>query len=45
MHYPATAFSANGKPTITLKQSNVVIGQREALSSIDIAEIRAYYSC
>ena len=45
MHYSATAFSANGKPTITPKQSNVVLGQRVKLSTGDIAEIRSFYGC
>jgi hypothetical protein len=45
MHYPRDAFSANGLPTITTKQANVVIGQREKLSPTDIAEIRQYYKC
>lgn len=45
MHYPRDAFSTNGLPTITTKQANVVIGQREKLSPTDIAEIRQYYKC
>ncbi len=45
MHYGPTAFSINGQPTIIPKQSGVTIGQREQLSSTDIAEIRNYYSC
>ena len=45
MHYPTDAFSSNGLPTIKTRQSNVVIGQREKLSSTDIAEIRHYYKC
>ncbi len=45
MHYAADAFSANGKPTIVPKRSNVVLGQREQLSAIDITEIRAFYGC
>ncbi|CAF4864307.1 unnamed protein product [Rotaria sp. Silwood1] len=45
MHYPPDAFSKNGKPTITPVKSNTVIGQRQKLSSIDIAEIRHYYKC
>lgn len=45
MHYDSTAFSVNRRPTIVPKKSNVVIGQREALSEIDIIEIRKYYGC
>lgn len=45
MHYPTNAFSKNLKPTITPKQANVSIGQRNKLSPTDIAEIRHYYEC
>lgn len=45
MHYDAFAFSRNGRATIVPRQSNLGIGQRERLSSTDIAEIRKYYSC
>jgi hypothetical protein len=45
MHYKRDSFSSNGKPTITPRQNNVVIGQREKLSPIDILEIRHYYGC
>ncbi|CAF0917275.1 unnamed protein product [Rotaria sordida] len=45
MHYGANGFSSNGKPTITPKQPNTKIGQREKLSATDINEIRAYYGC
>lgn len=45
MHYSATAFSNNGKPTIVPKKPGAKIGQREKLSDIDVREIRAYYSC
>ncbi|UJR10624.1 hypothetical protein I4U23_014821 [Adineta vaga] len=43
MHYSKTAFSINGLPTIITKDSNVWIGQRNALSANDIEEIRRYY--
>ncbi len=45
MHYSKTAFSSNGLPTIITKDPNVWIGQRNALSAIDIEEIRRYYNC
>jgi len=45
MHYPRDAFSTNGKPTISTKEANKVIGQREKLSETDIKEIRHYYGC
>ena len=43
MHYPATAFSTNGQPTIVPLQPNVTIGQRSALSAGDRAGVRAMY--
>ncbi len=45
MHYQNDAFTMNGRPTISTRQPNVVIGQREKLSATDIAEIRHYYQC
>ena len=45
MHYGAYAFSRNQQPTISPNQDGVTIGQRDKLSAIDIAEIRAYYNC
>jgi hypothetical protein len=47
MHYPRTAFSANGQETITpLNPSTAQIGQRTGLSAGDIAGVRAMYpSC
>lgn len=47
MHYPATAFSRNGKPTIEPKVAlppGVVLGQRERLSDGDVAAISFLYS-
>ena len=46
MHYPATAFSNNGQPTIIPLQqlpSGVVMGQRNGLSAGDIAGVLAMY--
>jgi hypothetical protein len=43
MHYPRTAFSANGQETITPLDASAQIGQRNGLSPGDIAAIRALY--
>lgn len=44
MHYPAYAFSKNGKPTIERRyHGNEVMGQREGLSQIDVAKINKMY--
>jgi len=43
MHYPATAFSTNGQPTIVPVQPGVSIGQRTGLSAGDIAAVRQMY--
>ena len=45
MHYPPTAFSSNGKPTILPKKEGAEIGQRSHISKIDIQEIRDAYKC
>ena len=42
MHYPATAFTRNGQPTIVPLQP-VNIGQRTGLSDGDVAAVRALY--
>lgn len=42
MHYPATAFSKNGQPTIVVLGGQA-IGQRNGLSADDIATVRAIY--
>lgn len=44
MHYNAYAFSKNGKKTIVPLQDNIEIGQREHLSTKDIAAVRAMYA-
>lgn len=43
MHYPATAFSTNGQPTIVPVQPGVAIGQRLRLSDGDVAAARTLY--
>lgn len=43
MHYPATSFSANGKPTIETVPAGIAIGQRSALSAADIAALTKMY--
>lgn len=46
MHYPATAFSTNGQPTLVPRvplPPGVVMGQRSGLSAGDIAGVRAMY--
>ncbi|MBB3192494.1 Dot/Icm T4SS effector Zinc-dependent metalloprotease LegP [Halomonas cerina] len=44
MHYPGTAFSSNGQPTITTIPPGMAIGQRNGLSDQDIATIHAMYT-
>ncbi|KAL0108041.1 hypothetical protein PUN28_014953 [Cardiocondyla obscurior] len=43
MHYSAHAFSRNGEPTITAKKEKVELGQRDGLSTKDVAKVRAMY--
>ncbi|MEB3277381.1 MAG: Dot/Icm T4SS effector Zinc-dependent metalloprotease LegP [Lyngbya sp.] len=43
MHYPSTAFSVNGEPTITTIPHRRPIGQRNGLSAGDIATIQFLY--
>ena len=43
MHYPAFAYSVNGKPTIETIPAGMLIGQRTALSAGDIAAVRQLY--
>lgn len=45
MHYETTAFSRNGLPTIEPLVPNVVIGQRDNMTTIDIEEVRLLYNC
>lgn len=45
MHYGQNAFSVNSKPTIEPRNKTAVIGQRVALSPIDVKEIQTFYNC
>ncbi|WP_425394706.1 M12 family metallopeptidase, partial [Actinoplanes rectilineatus] len=42
-HYPRTAFSANGRPTIVPVDPAATIGQRAALSAGDIDGVHRMY--
>lgn len=44
MHYPSTAFSVNGQPTITKRDGSLIAGQRNGLSSGDRLGVRILYS-
>ncbi|XP_049888053.1 seminal metalloprotease 1-like [Pectinophora gossypiella] len=43
LHYPATAFSSNGKPTIIPLQDDVKIGQRDGMSESDVLKLNKMY--
>lgn len=43
MHYPSWAFSKNGKDTIVPVVEGAVIGQRDTLSTDDIAAVESMY--
>ncbi|XP_055679023.1 seminal metalloprotease 1-like [Lutzomyia longipalpis] len=45
MHYPKTAFTSNGKPTIVPKKEDARIGQRMKLSEGDIAKLKLMHNC
>ena len=46
MHYPRTAFSKNGKPTIqAIGDPKKPIGQRKGLSTEDILQLDELYKC
>ncbi|MBL8233562.1 MAG: hypothetical protein JNL98_34015 [Bryobacterales bacterium] len=43
MHYSAYAFSSNGQPTIETIPAGIAIGQRNTLSTGDVAGVRGMY--
>jgi hypothetical protein len=43
MHYSSRAFSRTGRPTIIPRDPNARIGQREGLSSLDLAAVAELY--
>lgn len=45
LHYPSTAFSKNGLPTIEALQPNIEFGRSKTLSDIDIQGVRLFYGC
>ena len=45
MHYGKYDFSSNHLPTIEPLKDDVIIGQREYLSTIDVEEVRMFYKC
>eukprot|EP00551_Chaetoceros_affinis_P006820 CAMPEP_0203678904 /NCGR_PEP_ID=MMETSP0090-20130426/33671_1 /ASSEMBLY_ACC=CAM_ASM_001088 /TAXON_ID=426623 /ORGANISM="Chaetoceros affinis, Strain CCMP159" /LENGTH=586 /DNA_ID=CAMNT_0050546347 /DNA_START=107 /DNA_END=1867 /DNA_ORIENTATION=- len=47
MHYPKTAFSSNGKDTITPTEptNGITIGQRNGADDQDILDMRLLYQC
>ena len=46
MHYGPTAFSSNGRPTITvIKTGKCRLGQRSEFSEIDIQKLNTLYKC
>ncbi|CRK90383.1 CLUMA_CG003996, isoform A [Clunio marinus] len=48
LQYHSKAFSANGKPTIVVKDPNIKpnrMGQRKSLSRGDVLRIRKFYDC
>ncbi|XP_077478972.1 low choriolytic enzyme [Stigmatopora argus] len=45
MHYGSTFFSTNGNPTIVARVKNKQMGQRVAMTPIDVQRIRMLYEC
>ncbi|XP_055710556.1 zinc metalloproteinase nas-4-like [Phlebotomus papatasi] len=45
MHYGPTAFSMNGEDTIVPTEEGAVIGQRLAMSTMDIQRLNRMYDC
>ncbi|KAI8515247.1 hypothetical protein Bbelb_078380, partial [Branchiostoma belcheri] len=45
MHYGSRYFTKNGRETLSPRQNNVMIGQRTALSQMDIVQANLLYKC
>ena len=45
MHYDATLFSRNGKPTIVALDPDIPVGKARELSELDIEQINRLYGC
>ena len=45
MHYAATAFSKNGRFTIQALKPNRNLGQRNAMTKLDIRKLNTLYGC
>lgn len=45
MHYGAYAFTKNGLKTIELTKGADAIGQRSAMSELDIKKVNLMYEC
>ena len=45
MHYHSTAFSAKEEETIVAHDPNIVIGEAQELSPLDIMETNLLYNC
>ena len=45
MHYDATLFSRNGRPTIIAHDEDIPIGRARELSELDIEQTKRLYNC